>query len=240
MQLEKSVAIVTGASHGIGLAIARALLQEGCRVAAFARSQGELPALREAFAQRLLTLCVDVSDPMQVRKGVGLAAERFGGLDILINNAGVSVSERSPVERCNLPECTQVVNTNLLGTFYMCHAALPYLKQRETGYIINLLSTVAYTSSPGKSIYTASKFGQRGFTDAIIKETRASSVRVSSISPGGTDTNIWNLKKTPPTPEERSAMLRPEDVANAALFLLKQPDYVHIEDIKITSWYSVI
>ena len=236
MNLNEKVAIVTGASHGIGLAMAGALLNEGCRVAAFSRSEGELT--QYLGNPHVLLVKADVSNPESVRQGVAGTVERFGGIDIVINNAGISVSEQNPVESSDIEECTRVVNTNLLGSFFLCHEALPYMKKRPCGYVIHVLSTLARSSAPGKSMYTASKFGQRGLCETMIKENLGTSIRVSSISPGGTNSNIWNLKKEIPGDDIRATLLKTEDVANAALFLLKQPDYVHIEDITITSWHA--
>ena len=234
MDLNEKVVIVTGASHGIGLAMVEALSEQGCRVAAFSRSEGELTPLLQNPNIRFMK--VDVSDAENVRQAVAETAECFGGIDILINNAGISVSQRNAVEDSDIEECTRVVNTNLLGSFLLSHEAIPYMKKRPSGYVIHVLSTVAHNSSPGKSMYTASKFGQRGLCDAMIKENRGTSIRVSSISPGGTNSNIWNLKKDIPDDRIRATLLKTEDVANAAIFLLTQPDYVHIEDVKITSW----
>lgn len=235
MKLLGRTAIVTGASQGMGFAIVEALLEEGASVATVSRSAGRLDEIKTGNG-RLLRLTADIASERDVNLAVEQTISRFGSIDFLINNAGVSARAVKPLQENDVEESRRIIETNILGTFYMCHAVLPYMKEKDSGYIINILSTVAHNSSAGKSMYTASKFGLKGMTEALIKENKGTGIRVSSVSPGGTNTNIWNLKDVPPSEQTRQAMLQPEDVAEAVVFLLTRPRNVHIEDIRITPW----
>ena len=223
-------AIVTGASSGIGLGIARALAGEGVTVAGLSRSP--LPA-NALGAGNIWHIPCDVRSEEEVSRAVGAACERAGRLDVLVNAAGVSMPANMELEAVDFPLWKRIIDTNLTGLFLVTKAALPHLK-RGGGYVINILSTAAFRTTMGNSPYSASKQGARAVGEAAAAEGKEAGVRVASISPGPVNTNIWNHKSAPPSAQTRERMLSSEDIADIALFLLKAPAYLSIENITVT------
>lgn len=243
MELTEQVALVTGASSGIGLAAVKALAGRGIKVISVARDEQRLDVSLESMAPRLrqhvTPVAADVRDEASVKKAVEQAISRFGKLDILINAAGVSMSGQQLIQEIDLAEWERIMETNLTGTFLMCREALLQMERRNSGYIINILSTAAFQASGGNSIYAASKFGARALTEAMIAANRRTGIRVSSISPGAVDTNIWSHKKEPVSQESKDTMLKADNIADIVLFLLSQPPNVHIENITVTPWFRM-
>jgi 3-oxoacyl-[acyl-carrier protein] reductase len=218
-RIENQVAIVTGGTKGIGKAIASSLLEQRVKVVICARNKaevdqcvGELAA--KAEGQIAGTVC-DVANLEQVRGLVAFAAERFGGIDILVNNAAVglfaSVSDITP------EQWRQVIDTNLTGVFYCCHAAIPHLKKRGGGYIINISSLAGKNPFKGGSAYNASKFGLNGFSEAIMQDLRYDNIRVSYVMPGSVNTRFGQHEVS----SDSSWKLAPEDVAQVVVGLLQ-------------------
>ena len=232
---EQRVAIVTGGSLGIGLAVVQAFAAKGFRVAALARDLGRL---EQAIAgiDGAVGIAADVSDEADVVRAIGETVERFGRLDILVNSAGVSMSGKDRLVDTSSEEWHRIVDINLTGTYLMCREALPYLKTSPAAYILNVQSTGAYRANAGVSLYAASKFGVRALTEALIEEYRDSNVRISSVSPGPVATNIWSHKREPPAPELRARMMPAADVADIFVWLIDRPPYLHIPDITVTPW----
>ncbi len=239
---EERVAIVTGGSLGIGLATAAALARRGMTVVAAARDAARLKqAVVQVAAERgLITdIPADVSRGSDVDRLVGETVGRFGRLDVLVNCAGVSMAAPTPLDQSDPAEWHRIVETNLTGTYLMCRAALPHLMKSPDAWILNVQSTGAWRASPGVSLYAASKFGVRALTEALIEEHRNSNIRVSSVSPGPVDTNIWSHKLEPPTAERRALMLRAADIADIFVWLIERPRRVHIPDIVVTPWTGI-
>lgn len=216
---EGKVAIVTGGSRGIGLAIAEALVSRGASVTA-----GGLDAERLADAGARLskavcgggvqTLQADVGNYAEVGRLVDATVKRFGGLDILINNAGVgnfaNVSEMSP------DDWRRMIDTNLTGVFYCCHAAIPHLRRRGGGWIINISSLAGKNAFPGAAGYCASKAGLNAFSEALMQELRYDDIRVSYIMPGSVGTGFGGHAGA-------DWKLAPEDVAQVVVDLVEHP-----------------
>jgi 3-oxoacyl-[acyl-carrier protein] reductase len=240
MKLSGKVAIVTGGSQGIGLATMRALAGEGAYVVSLARDGDNLRKAIESvhpdFRQNVTGIPTDVRNEEDVRNAVSETVSLYGKIDILINAAGVSMRERQSVQEIELAEWRRIIDTNLTGTFLMCREVLLRMAEKNSGYIINILSTAAFQASGGDSAYAASKFGARALTEAMIAANRKSGIRVTSISPGAVNTNIWNHKTRPVSQEQKEMMLKPEEIADIVLFLLTRPPAVHIENITVTSW----
>jgi NAD(P)-dependent dehydrogenase (short-subunit alcohol dehydrogenase family) len=234
------VAIVTGGSLGIGLATVQALAERGVTVVTLARDLGRLDAaiasLDPAHRERVVGIAADVSKEADAARTVRETVDRFGRLDVLVNSAGVSMNARRRLVDTTSPEWHRIIDINLTGTYLMCREALPHLQRSPDAYILNVQSTGAYRSSPGVSLYAASKFGVRALTEALIEEYRGSSLRITSVSPGPVDTNIWSHKLEPPSDEQRARMLRPADIADIFVWLLDRPRYLHIPDITVTPW----
>ncbi|MBZ5560275.1 MAG: SDR family oxidoreductase [Acidobacteriia bacterium] len=188
--LRGQVAVVTGGSRGIGLAIARALVAEGVQVAVTGKSAANLsaarPKIEAAGPGAVETLQADVRRYDDVRRAIDAAVSRFGGLDILINNAGIgifaSVSAMTPAQ------WSDVIDTNLTGVFNACHAALPHLQRRGGGFIINISSLAGKNPFVDGAAYCASKAGLNAFSEALMQEVRYDNIRVSYVLPGSVST----------------------------------------------------
>jgi NAD(P)-dependent dehydrogenase (short-subunit alcohol dehydrogenase family) len=231
--LRGHVALITGASRGIGLAIAKALVREGCRVAITGRDRKAFQAAERVLkkispAEPVLAHLADVRDSKSVAALFAAVKKRFGRLDILINNAGISHA-MAEVERLPLATWREVIETDLTGTFLITQAALPLLRRGAT--IVNNLSIAATRVFAGQSAYCAAKHGALGLTRTLREELRPRGIRVIALMPGATDTEIWN-QFWPEAPRKR--MLRPETVAQAVLDSLLLPPESTAEEITLT------
>jgi 3-oxoacyl-[acyl-carrier protein] reductase len=219
---ESKVAIVTGGTRGIGRAIAKSLADAGAMVAITARSEKELAStvsrLNETRSGSVAGYVCDVRDYDQVKAVFGEIAEDFGGVDILVNNAGIGLFES--VESMSVEDFRAVLETNLFGVFYCCHEAIPVMKQRGGGYIINISSLAGTNAHPRMAAYNASKFGLNGFSEALMQEVRHDNIKVSYIMPGSVNTEFGGDEPS----NEKSWQLQPDDIAQVVLDLLASPD----------------
>ena len=224
------VAVITGASRGIGLAVADALAREGCNVVITGRSE---VALKKAAAQlakyrsSIFPVACDVRHLQAVAALFAAVKRRFRRLDILVNNAGVA-HPGLPVGRLPLGTWKEVIDTNLSGMFLVTQAALPLMKRGSV--IVNNLSIAAKRVFPGSSAYNASKHGALGFTSTLREELREQEIRVIALLPGATDTEIWNTL-WPEAP--RKKMMSPKTVAQAVVTALSTPDDGTVEELTI-------
>lgn len=213
-------AIVTGATRGIGLAVARALLERGARVLICARTEADVEqtvlALRRDFEHRVHGAVCDVRSFVQVRLLFVRATELLSGVDLLINNAGIG--SRSFVKNMSVEEWDSTIQTNLSGVFYCSHEALPIMKERGGGYIINIGSLAGKNAFAGGAAYCASKFALIGFSEALMQEVRYDHIRVSYVMPGSVNTTFGLSGVQDPA---TSWKLAPEDVAAAVLSLIE-------------------
>ena len=234
-RLANKVCLVTGGGSGIGLAIARAFLDEGARVAIIGRGEEKLRHAAEQLARsdRLTFRVADVASPDAIHHVVGQLHQRWGPIDILVNNAGLNLRKRALRELT--PENWQVLlRTNLDGAFYCIHAVLPAMLERCDGVIINICSTAGKRPGPlGGAAYAASKFGMRALGLCLAAEEKDSGIRVSNICPGEVDTPILELRPQPVGAEQRRQILRPEDVAAAVLFVATLPPRVSVPELVI-------
>jgi NAD(P)-dependent dehydrogenase (short-subunit alcohol dehydrogenase family) len=220
MSLEGRNAVVTGGTRGIGLAITRALLEEGACVFICARKKEEveraIAELAQEYGERIKGDAAHVGEYEQVCSLFASSVEAFGGIDILINNAGIGT--HNFVEQMTVEEWKATIDTNLSGLFYCCHEALPLMKARGGGYIINIGSLAGKEAFAGGSAYCASKFGLVGFSEALMQEVRYDQIRVSYIMPGSVNTSFGRSLQ-----QDSSATwkLLPEDVAEMVVHLLE-------------------
>jgi NAD(P)-dependent dehydrogenase (short-subunit alcohol dehydrogenase family) len=218
--LTDRIAIVTGGSRGIGLATARALLQQGAAVAITGTNEAGLDSasreLQRGGEGRVLAVKADVREHSEVEALFAAVASRFGGLDILINNAGVGVFR--PVAETTAEEWHRVIDTNLSGVFYCCHAALPLLKSRGGGWIINISSLASKNPFTNGAAYCASKAALNAFSEALMQEVRYDGVRVAYVLPGSVNTGFGALPNT-----KSDWALQPEDVAEVVIDLVAHP-----------------
>ena len=218
MDLNNKTAIVTGGTKGIGRAIAEALEHEGISVCIAARSQSEIDEAVRELGGRAAGFACDVRDYDQVKALIAYTVKELGGLDILINNAGIgtfeTVAETSP------EDFRAVLETNLFGVFYCCHEAIPQMKKRGGGYIINISSLAGANPHPRMAAYNASKFGLNGFSEALMQEVRHDNIKVSYIMPGSVNTEFGGDSPT----DEKNWQLTPQDIARVVVDLLHHDD----------------
>jgi NAD(P)-dependent dehydrogenase (short-subunit alcohol dehydrogenase family) len=219
--LRGKVAFVTGGSRGIGLAIAHALAAEGVNVAVTAVSGANLsasrPKLEAAGPASVETLQADVRSYDAVRRAVDAAVARFGGLDIVINNAGVGVFK--PVADTTPDEWARVIETNLSGVYNVCHASLPHLRRRGGGFIINISSLAGKNPFADGAAYCASKAGLNAFSEALMQEVRYDNVRVAYVMPGSVATAFSSGDES----KGADWKIAPDEVADVVVNLLRHP-----------------
>ena len=217
--LTGKVAVVTGGSRGIGYAIAEALLREGAAVVISGTNKGHLDTAVQGLtsgSRRVSAVQADVRRYADIEKLMSAAIEQFGGLDILINNAGVGVFK--PVAETTVEEWHRVLDTNLSGVFYCCHAAIPHMKRRGGGWIINVSSLASKNAFVNGGAYCASKSALNAFSETLMQEVRYDGIRVAYVLPGSVNTGFGGLSNT-----KSEWALMPEDVALAVADLLACP-----------------
>ncbi|HEX8151136.1 MAG TPA: SDR family oxidoreductase [Pyrinomonadaceae bacterium] len=223
MDYKGKTAIVTGGTKGIGRAIAEALAAEGMNVCVGARNLDEVKqTVRElegsgGGAGATGAAC-DVRVYEEVEALVAHAVEEFGGVDVLVNNAGVGLFKR--VEETTPEEFRAVLETNLFGVFYGCRAAVPEMRRRGGGYIINISSLAGANPHPSMAAYNASKFALNGFSEALMQEVRHERIKVSYVMPGSVNTEFGGGTVS----DENAWQLQPEDIARVVVDLLRHDE----------------
>jgi 3-oxoacyl-[acyl-carrier protein] reductase len=219
--LQGRVALVTGGSRGIGRAIARALVAEGAKVVITGRSDAHLSAacrdIESAGPGKVESVPADVKSAADMERAVGAAVTRFGGLDMLINNAGVGVF--GEVAEMTPQQWSEVIDTNLSGVFNACHAAIPQLRKRNGGFIINISSLAGKNPFAAGAAYCASKAGLNAFSESLMQELRYDNIRVSYILPGSVATEFSDGDAS----KGADWKIAPEEVAEVVVDLLRHP-----------------
>jgi NAD(P)-dependent dehydrogenase (short-subunit alcohol dehydrogenase family) len=225
------VAIVTGSTKGIGLAIAEALVEEGASLVICARTEEEVQATAERLGPyargEVLGIPTDVSEPEACAELVQKTVDRMGRLDILVNNAGLGVFKS--IEEMTVEEWRLQIDVNLGGVFYCSKAAVPHLKDSDDAWIINIGSLAGRNTFAGGSGYNASKFGLVGMTEATMLDVRHEGIRVSLIMPGSVNTYFGGREEE----AERSWRLQGEDCARTVLQLLEYPKGAHVSRVEM-------
>jgi 3-oxoacyl-[acyl-carrier protein] reductase len=217
VRLAGQVAVVTGAGRGIGRSVALAFGREGAMVVLAARSGRELASVQrdiEAAGGRALAVTTDVRQEPAVAALVTRALAEGGRIDCLVTAAGLAGF--APVADVKTADWDQLMAVNLRGAFLSCRAVLPAMTAQRSGTIINIGSVVTSRTLPGSAAYTAAKYGLLGFSRVLAEEMRGHGVRVGVLSAGATDTSLWDAVPTPP---DRARMLKPEQIAEAALLM---------------------
>ncbi|MEU8676979.1 SDR family oxidoreductase [Streptomyces sp. NPDC048560] len=237
--LQGKVALVTGASSGIGEATARTLAAEGAKVAIAARRTDRLEALRaelEAQGATVLVLPLDVADEQAVHAAVATTVETLGSLDILVNSAGLMLL--GPVEGADTTDWTRMMDVNVLGLMYMTHAALPHLL-RSRGTVVQISSVAARVVGRGSAAYNASKFAVNGFSEGLRQEVTERGVRVVVIEPGTVETELRDHITHAPSKaaiQERVTKIRQlqsADIAEAVRYAVTAPEHATVNEIFI-------
>ena len=214
--LEGKVALVTGGNRGIGRGVVEALHGAGATVYLTSRDAARAEAAAREVGPRAKGLACDVRREDQVKRAFETVARDAGGLDVLVNNAGVG--EFGPVADMSSESWRNIIETNLNGVFYCCHEAIPLMRKRRGGYIINVSSLAGKNPIVNGAAYNASKFGLNGFSEALMMEVRYDGIRVSYLMPGSVATEFGRG-----SPAKQDWALKPEDVGEVVLFLLRSP-----------------
>jgi len=219
--LSGKVAVITGGSRGIGRAVAEALLRQGASVAITGVTQSNLDSAARALAtngagDRVLALRADVRKYAEIDDALSQTVSRFGGLDMLVNNAGVGVFKS--VAETSVDDWHRVIDTNLSGVFYGCRAALPHLRKRGGGWIVNISSLASKNPFVNGAAYCASKSALNAFSEVLMQEVRYDGIRVAYVLPGSVNTGFGSLSNT-----KSDWALQPDDVAEVIVGLIAHP-----------------
>lgn len=244
MDLEDAAVVVTGASRGLGRSMALRFSREGARVVATARSEDALADLAAEAPGEVLVAPADVRDADAVEGVVGRAVEQFGGVDVLVNNAGVGMlsltGDLKPVEDVTPGEWDLIVETNLRGPFLFTKFALPHMREAGWGNLVNVSSAYGKHGEPEWAPYVSSKHGLEGLTKTTALECADTGVNVNAITPAGSvDTGFWNTdeKRSHLPPEAREAVQDPDVMDDAMVLLARQgPDGVSGESLPAPEW----
>jgi NADP-dependent 3-hydroxy acid dehydrogenase YdfG len=229
---------ITGASSGIGEATAEKLAAEGAQVALGARRKDRIDAVAERIGDSAHAFEVDVTDEDAAIGFIDAAAEAMGGLDGLINNAGVMLL--GPVGGADTDEWRRMIEVNLLGLLYCTHAALPKMQENGGGHIVNVSSVAGRTANLGSAVYNMTKWGVTGFSEGLRQEALHSDIRVTCLEPGFVETELQSHNENPMVQdaikqmrEQIGDLMTAEDMANAILYALSQPERVSVNEILV-------
>jgi clavulanate-9-aldehyde reducatase len=235
------VAVVTGASSGIGQQTARALAREGYAVALAARREDRINELVDEISSgggKALAVPTDVSDEQAARRLIEAAKGELGSVDVLINNAGVMLL--GPILGADVEHWQRMVNVNLLGLMYCTHAALPIMQEQGSGHIVNVSSVAGRVARLGSGAYNATKWGVGAFSESLRQECVNYGVRVTIVEPGFVDTELQGHNEIPvvvetmeKTMEEIGKVLEADDIANAIVYAVQQPQHVSINEVLV-------
>lgn len=230
MQLQGKVAVVTGASSGLGEAFSRALTRKGATVYGLARSEDKLGALREDLGDAFHPVVCDIRDLAAVQSAFEHVKSDAGRIDILLNNAGLGRFD--PVEDLSDEDWHVQLDTNLTGLFYCTREAVPTMKAQNAdsgfgGHIVNIASIAGLLGNPNISAYNATKFGVRGLSEAWMKELRGDGIKVTCMYPGSIETEFFKEAGA----KSSSNPMMPEDVAGTVMHVLEAPDNYLISEV---------
>jgi NADP-dependent 3-hydroxy acid dehydrogenase YdfG len=238
--LAGKVALVTGASSGIGEATALALAEAGAAVAIGARRRDRLDALTAKLTDdgaRVLTLDLDVTDEQACRSAVARTREELGGLDVLVNNAGVMLL--GTIVGADPEDWRRMVSTNVLGLMYMTHAAIDGMVEQGSGDVVNISSVAGRTARKGAGVYNASKWAVNAFSESLRQEVTGRGVRISLVEPGAVATELSShitqeeAREASRKMAESMRTLQSEDIARAILYVVTQPPHVAVNEVLV-------
>lgn len=242
-ELTGKVALVTGASSGIGEATAKMLAKNGASVALVARREDRLQQIAKEINEssesggRAIWVVADVADEAQVKAAFEKAQAGLGGLDIVVNNAGVMLL--GPISGADTEDWRRMINLNVLGLMYCTHAALPFLQAQKSGHIVNISSTAGRTVREGVGVYNASKWAVGAFSESLRQEIYKDNIRVTIIEPGIVATELQSHITHEASKQEIQAKtktiqpLQSDDIARAILYAVTQPPHVNVNEILV-------
>lgn len=233
--LHDTRAVVTGASRGVGEAIARALAGAGATVALVARDRDALQRIAGSLGRRGVALPCDLTDATAVQAALEALPSRLDGAPtLLVNCAGVFPF--APMHELTDAQLTDAIGANLVAPFRFVRGLLPAMRSAGSGHIVTIGSVADRLAFPENGAYAATKFGARGMHEVLRAETRGSGVRVTLVSPGPTDTAMWDLLNPDARSDlpSRAEMLRANDVARAVLYAVTQPAHVNVDELRLS------
>ncbi|MCW9708895.1 SDR family oxidoreductase [Fodinibius salsisoli] len=226
MELTSKTAVITGASSGIGTAFSQALIEKGVTVFGLARSSDKLEKIQQKLGDSFIPVTLDITNHDTIDQWVNKTFQQEYP-DILINNAGLG--RFGDVDALPLDDWEAMISTNLSGVFYMCRQIVPKMKKNPNGcHIINIASIAGKIGNPQLSGYNASKFGVRGFSEALFKELRYDGIKVTCFCPGSIATNFFNEANNS---ESHANMMQPGEVADVLINILETPSNFLINEI---------
>lgn len=232
MNLHNKIALVTGASRGIGRAIALALAKESCKVMLAARSKSDLEKVAQEIQNMgsdAAVIVVNMREEKSIREMIDTTVEQFGRLDVLINNAGLGYFDS--VAEMTTAQWDEMFEVNLRGVFIATREALPYLRKQKESFIVNIASLAGKNTFVNGSGYAATKWGLRAFSQCLMLEERKNGVRVLVVCPGSVDTSFGHPSGG--TPKAAREIVKPEDVAETIVMALKMPQRTMVSEIDI-------
>lgn len=228
MDISSSKVVITGVSSGLGRAIAENLIQHGATVYGVARTVDKLNEIEKQLGENFIAVPLDITNQKGVDLCVGETFEEDSLPDVLINNAGAGYFgniDELPPEKWH-----QMIDTNLSGVFYLTRNIVPLMKEKDSpSHIINIGSILGTMSHPKMSAYSVTKFGMRGFSEALFKELRYDDIKVSCINPGSIETDFFEESGI----KKHSNMLQPKDIAETVAHVLQTPDNMLVSDMVI-------
>lgn len=235
--IEGKVVVITGASSGLGEATARLLSSQGASVVLGARRVDRLKSLADELTQKggkALAVATDVTNSDQVKSLVEASVQKFGRIDVMINNAGLM--PLSLIERLKIDDWNRMIDVNIKGVLYGIAAALPHMKKQKSGHIINVSSVAGHEVRPGSVVYSATKHAVRVISEGLRQEVKPYNIRTTVISPGAVATELPNSITEPDVAENTQKFyeefaIPAESFAQAVLYAMSQPDEVDINEI---------
>lgn len=236
--LKGRIVWVTGASSGIGAAAAKRLSQAGAIVVLSGRRSERLQALSETLPGENRVEPLDISDQSAVTSVLERILDSFGRLDILVHSAGLNVRARD-LKQLSTSDWNTVIDVNLNGAFYCCHAVLPIMQAQQEGLIINISSWAGrFVSRVSGAAYSTAKHGLNAMTESINQQYCADGIRASAICPGEVATEILDARPQPVSAEDRAKMVQPEDLGDLILYVCQTPRHVCLNEITISPTWN--
>lgn len=234
MEIEGKVAVVTGASSGIGAMIAKTLASEGVNVVLVARREDKLEQLMNSINEKeggkALSVVTNVANQSDVESMVQKAKNKFGKIDIYVNNAGVMLD--AIVRNRKVDEWDQMIDVNIKGVLYGINAVLPDMLEQSSGHIVNISSVSGQEVTKNSTVYSATKFAVRAISMGLEKELARTGVRTTNISPGMVNTSLLS-EDMKDTGKNKRIPLHTEDISRAVVYAIKQPKYVNVNEITV-------
>jgi len=228
MDIEGKIAVITGASSGLGASLADALITKGATVYGLARNADKLQAIENRLRENFIAVSIDITNQKDISSWVQDTFSNSHIPDILINNAGAGYFTK--IDELSLERWHEMINTNLNGAFYITSSIVPFMKKNtKTSHIINIGSILGKTTRAESAAYSATKYGMQGFSEALFKELRAYKIKVTCVNPGSIDTAFFEDSGI----QSHKNMLQPKDIAQLLIHILETPDNFLVDEITV-------